>query len=847
MNESPSIYLLPPVLSLAGAIYLAVLALSRGPMNREKGLFALVCLWSSLLAPAFICHYLVRDEAQILSIERHIHFFFVYLPMIATLFYHHMARINRKWIIITLAVISFLFSLTTATDYYFNGLNRFSWGYIAKGGIAFQLFGLYAALSLLYCVYCSVRILKREHNPRLRLKHSYMLVSFLVMGFMTFMNIPAIQGIDLYPIGNFSFLPLAIMGYGLLKHHLLEIRSLMHITLTRVLFCIILLIPNYYVFDHYAAAMARQAKGLQFIIFSVWFSLNYLYIQVLNRMLRRWFHKDRHVIQNAKSSLSREMLVLRSAQDLSHHVTLNIVDTLPIPWARVDLYDSRHKALVTQDGHRHDLSDRLALWLARHSGILEDVSAPTAPVPVDLKDDLARLMDLLNAIYVMSLVHNDALIGLLVLPAKENEQPLNEDEADFLKSISQALALAMSNAVMYQHISSLKDRLQGRTQALTEEIRERKETEKALKEVQQELQEANSALELAILEANEMRAKVEINNHELTRQMEERKRAEAALRESEATYRLIAESATDVIWTMNLEGRFTFMSPAVQHLLGYTPDEMLALTSKEVLTAESFEKTIRVIAEEMELNSTPTAERAKSRATELEQVRKDGTTVWTEVNTRFIQDEKREIIGILGVTRDISERRKSEQALIHMAHHDALTGLYNRKAFMEFLEKELKYAQRYDTGLALLFFDLNKFKLVNDTYGHATGDQLLRSVAERLKTAVRETDYIARLGGDEFTIILKAPDTILSDIVAQRIVDALSRTFHIGDHRIEFVSASIGIATFPQNGRMAEQLMKSADMAMYEAKKADAHWVHFDEMMADSTRQQASQSQAAGN
>ncbi|MBI5896249.1 MAG: GGDEF domain-containing protein [Desulfobacterales bacterium] len=333
-----------------------------------------------------------------------------------------------------------------------------------------------------------------------------------------------------------------------------------------------------------------------------------------------------------------------------------------------------------------------------------------------------------------------------------------------------------------------------------------------------------------------MTSKMEISNYVLTKEMEERKRVEAALRQSETMHRLIADNSTDVIWTIDLEGHFTYMSPSVRHLLQYSPQEAQTLEIKDVLTPASLEVATKAIADEMVILGTPEGALRKSRATELEQVRKDGTTVWTEVNTRFIKNEQRQIGGILGVTRDISDRRRSEHELLYMAYHDTLTGLYNRKAFIELLENEIKYAQRYDSGLALLFFDLNRFKQVNDTFGHEIGDHLLKAVADRLKAAVRDSDIVFRLGGDEFTIILKTPEEIYPDVVVRRIQEHLDRSYDFNGIRVEFVSASIGIASFPGDGATTDELMKNADMAMYEAKKSKVPWLRFTPEMSHAPR-----------
>jgi PAS domain-containing protein len=144
------------------------------------------------------------------------------------------------------------------------------------------------------------------------------------------------------------------------------------------------------------------------------------------------------------------------------------------------------------------------------------------------------------------------------------------------------LGLAISNALMLRRMTALKDNLQKRTEALSQEVAERKRAEKSLQELQEELQEANFALQKAILQANEMTCKMEVSNYMLTKEMEERKRVEAALRQSEAMHRLISDNSTDVIWTIDLKGHFTYMSPSVRHLLQYSPQEAQAFHQHDV-------------------------------------------------------------------------------------------------------------------------------------------------------------------------------------------------------------------------------------------------------------------------
>jgi diguanylate cyclase (GGDEF)-like protein len=209
-----------------------------------------------------------------------------------------------------------------------------------------------------------------------------------------------------------------------------------------------------------------------------------------------------------------------------------------------------------------------------------------------------------------------------------------------------------------------------------------------------------------------------------------------------------------------------------------------------------------------------------SQTMEVEMYRHDGTSFWAEISISFIRDDTGVTTGMLGITRDITKRKAAEQNLVYLAYHDALTGLANRKAFIEKLEAETVYAKRYRTSLVVMLLDLDGFKAVNDTFGHETGDRLLVTVGQRLTDALRETDFIARLGGDEFTIILSNPENNDATQVAIRIQQILNKPYKINDTLFDKVGASIGIAQFPGDGEDAAHLIHSADTAMYQAKKA---------------------------
>lgn len=206
-------------------------------------------------------------------------------------------------------------------------------------------------------------------------------------------------------------------------------------------------------------------------------------------------------------------------------------------------------------------------------------------------------------------------------------------------------------------------------------------------------------------------------------------------------------------------------------------------------------------------------------------VRKDGSTLYMAWYHSLLPQAKEEH-QILSIALDISERKEAEERLGWLASHDPLTGLFNRRRFGEELQKAIAHAKRYDRVGAVLFFDLDQFKDVNDTSGHKVGDDLLRRVAECLRDEARDADLIFRLGGDEFAMIVQEVSRETISVVAKRLCNALARIEVHGSGRLHRVSSSIGIALFPEHGEYVDDLVANADIAMYQAKEAGRNGWH---------------------
>lgn len=329
-------------------------------------------------------------------------------------------------------------------------------------------------------------------------------------------------------------------------------------------------------------------------------------------------------------------------------------------------------------------------------------------------------------------------------------------------------------------------------------------------------------------------------------------RSSAAMNELAATNKELATTKTSLVtaqriarigsWEWQIESDHMMWSEHLFALLGLEPDSVAP--SLDVF-----------------LNCLHSGDRDRV-ATWLTDVRNDTVTQHADYRILMPDGSERHIQHLIEVVsdtangarilyatlQDVTEKRRTEQKIHQLAYSDSLTSLPNREAFRERLHQALSLAQRHQRTSAILFLDLDDFKRVNDTLGHTVGDLLLQAVAQRLLTSVRDCDVVthgtvddlqhtvARLGGDEFTILLADIDRGESAAtVAQRVLDALSETFHIATHEV-FISPSIGVALFPQDGDDAETLLKNADVAMYAAKRSGKNlYRFFDDSLNEST------------
>ncbi|PLS87591.1 MAG: GGDEF domain-containing protein [Actinobacteria bacterium] len=313
------------------------------------------------------------------------------------------------------------------------------------------------------------------------------------------------------------------------------------------------------------------------------------------------------------------------------------------------------------------------------------------------------------------------------------------------------------------------------------------------------------------------------------RDVTERNRAEEKLRESEERFRSLVQNASDLITVLAADGTVLYESPAIEGMLGYGPEDLIGKNALDLIHPDDAPRVMRAFSRLSE-------ERGANPYVEYRFRRADGSWRHLESSGANLLEEP-SVGGIVVNTRDVTERKTLEERLKHQALHDPLTGLPNRALLLDRLGHALDRADRTEACVAVLFLDLDDFKVVNDSLGHEAGDDLLVAAARRLETCLRPGDTLARLGGDEFVVLLEdVGGRGEATGVATRIAEALREPFLLGAHEEAFVSVSIGVALTSggedRTGSLPDDLLRWADVAMYDAKrKGKAHHAVFDPSM----------------
>ncbi|PIX04442.1 MAG: PAS domain S-box protein [Gallionellales bacterium CG_4_8_14_3_um_filter_54_18] len=300
------------------------------------------------------------------------------------------------------------------------------------------------------------------------------------------------------------------------------------------------------------------------------------------------------------------------------------------------------------------------------------------------------------------------------------------------------------------------------------------------------------------------------------------KQTKGELEKSQNQLQSIIHNVMDGIITLSETGEIQGFNPAAEQIFGHLQQEALGKNVKILMPESVHTEFDAYLYQYLHANHGKTS---GIRGCEVIAIRKNGEQFPMELSvSEMVLGGMRYFIGIV---RDMTERKQAEQKIAHLAHYDYLTDLPNRALFLDNLEHSLSLAKRNQYKVAAMFLDLDGFKKINDTLGHAAGDLLLQGVSKRLKQTIRTSDAVARVGGDEFTFVLNdiGADENAS-LVARKIITALSAPFDL-DGQPSYVGASIGIAIYPDDAQNTEALVKQADEAMYLAKQSGKNTSRF--------------------
>ena len=297
-------------------------------------------------------------------------------------------------------------------------------------------------------------------------------------------------------------------------------------------------------------------------------------------------------------------------------------------------------------------------------------------------------------------------------------------------------------------------------------------------------------------------------------------------------HQFVREHSRDIIYQLNAAGEIVYINNRVESLLNIRPEELIGKHFGALMSEETKRQFPHVFNERRSLQRAGQTNEIHLR--KRLQLNQDGSDTTLSIPFEIIaagtyqyDSQGSRFTGTLGMARDITDRRQAESLMRFQAYHDLLTGLPNRSLFRDRLSLAISHCKRNGSKVAVMFVDLDRFKLINDSIGHNVGDQLIQAVARRISATLREGDTLSRFGGDEFTLLL--PNLRTQEdavIIARKILSELQQPFYIEEHEL-FVSGSIGIALYPDHGQALDTLIQRADIAMYHTKAHGKNNLHF--------------------
>ena len=608
MFDTFSIIFLPPCLTLVVGVYVAAMGIYRVKLKAENALFSLICLLWPLISVSYLAKQFSASTEQKLLIEQWTHFLFAYYPLIHIVFFHKLIGIKEKKITALSFVCSVFFSIAAFLDIYMNGLYEYSWGSIGRAETLLFVFLAYCLAVVAYIVNIVGREISGEHNLIRKIKYRYILHSIVLAASLTMLTVPSMMGYDLYPPGNFVFIPMGFLGYGLLRYRILGIRSILHVSVLWFFSSLLIIVPNILIFIVIEPWFIWLTPALLFGILASLFFANFHFVLKIQPFINRMFDKSSYDLKKVGLSFFESMLLLRHTPDLIAEFTSLVKKSLG--FSAVDFYLGFDGGRFENAAGEHFvLTPALADWFKSVPIPVERHMVEAGLMNMPLNQGILELLKEKDAQFIVPMSQHGSLMALAFLKDKAPDRLLNREEVHFIDQMGGLVSVALLNSRMYQDITRLKDRLEEKTLILSNEVTVRQQAEEKVKE-------------------------------------------------SWARYKLLAENVTDIIWVMGIHDlKFSYISPSAERLLGYSVKEMIDMGLDDFLSPESYEYVLKT-----QSNLIPSAWnfRGETLSMELEHVCKDGKRIWIEVSAHMLEDE-RWPDSLIGVSRDITERKRSEK------------------------------------------------------------------------------------------------------------------------------------------------------------------------------------------
>lgn len=813
-------YGLPPLLSLICAGFLSLFVLNLEQIRTETFLFSVICLaFAGLNLDIFLLSF-IPDPTTALLISRMDHFILALVLIGANLHLTFLVceKQTHWWLVYLAYGIGAVMALFTPTDLYFRGVHRYFWGFFAQKAVLYDVMSLIWLTGTLYAIFLLSFAYRSTKNPHKKDTIKFILLGFVSSGVLSLTNTPAMYGIEVYPLGTFTFIPLLLLAWGLFKHNLriaIQEARVLIFTLGRLaLTTMIGLLP----------AMLMPWETLNFKLIAGVVLIVFFHAPVS----RLWDAFLNLLIKRSSDLLQKEVYALTGRLSETHYL-IDIHHKL-CRWLFRVLMNSQSALVFREPGHEGFSGWRTVNPESFSGFFSHSPGSPAGDIPIRIAPDhpilkkitatrpkriphniIARWMDegqltldpndcLLQAGLVLTIFSKNRLNGLVLIGHHLNDRSYTETEKENLETIGAVLGPVIENA---QLLESLEEKIQARTRDLNTALESLKEKNRRISQNHGVIKKQNHIF-LSLFETSTRIHEIE-DLHELFADTLNQLRSLfphlgfGILHEGERS-EIIESGAfigiSEKEQTVIIENRL--------HLTDHNISQMM----NEKLTVQQTEgkiPAIRWMVQSIVIGGSRPIGKIIIKGPGLDQISQRVVSIF--------------LAQVSAAAHNLLLMKKLET----MAHTDALTGVANRSFFDREMKNSLKNAALFpNIFFSIVMMDINGLKRVNDHFGHDKGDEMIKRVADTLAAAVRKTDTLARMGGDEFVVLLPATNSSQARMLVDRIRDK-ERTLFLDcrrksdGNRAMPIRFSIGMAGSDETS--PENVMKLADQRMYVDKE----------------------------